>query len=798
MLYTIIQIIAFQALFLLVYDLFLKRETFFNYNRVYLLSTSLLAMVLPFLKFPKLKTLTIENVVIQLPEVFIGTKIPSEYEILVAEQAGLVIERPEIPLWQTFALIGMSVATLIFLFKIVKLYRIKQKNPKRWQGNVLLVKLIKSTAAFSFFNTIFLGEEIPETEKLTIYKHELVHIKERHTLDLLYFEVFRILFWFNPLIYMYQSRIKELHEYVADAKAVKQNGKADYYQSLLKQVFDVNNVSFTNTFFKKSLIKKRIAMLQKSKSRRKHLIKYALLIPLIFGMLIYTSAEVRAQEKVYKKEILEQEVTDEELKAQLLKELLNMKESGASFSEIFEFVMPDRLKYISSRKEYLRFMVYSEYLSIQGLERKSEKGTLTQNDIDKAEAMNSHFDKTYKEYREWKQTDEAKELWELSTQDGILKVVVKELGNNTAEEQKRFDDLSIQLENDDFFTKLVICEVDSASRFIIDSPNHPRSDKEEIVEVVETVEVPFSVIEEVPTLPECKDLATNAERKKCMSDFIQKHVAKEFNKGVSDSIGVNGRQRIFVSFKINKEGDVVQVNARASHLALEDEAKRVMNTLPKFSPGRQKGKLVVVPYSLPIVFQVTDTTLAQEVKSYNELVAQRDRILKNSSAKNPVVIKLNHQIDSLKEARKEVLTKYLRDRINETKKDTINDDEITFSTVDIAPIHPDCNTIKLNDERKKCTSNAVQKLIHKNFNTKLANSLELGSGKQRIFIYFSIDATGKVVDVAARAPHPKLEEEAIRVINLLPKFKPGQNEGKAVNVDFSLPIVFQSNNSKKN
>jgi hypothetical protein len=58
-------------------------------------------------------------------------------------------------------------------------------------------------------------------------------------------------------VYIYQNRIKELHEYIADAKAVKQNGKSDYYQSLLNQVFDVNNVSFTNTFFKKSLIKKR-------------------------------------------------------------------------------------------------------------------------------------------------------------------------------------------------------------------------------------------------------------------------------------------------------------------------------------------------------------------------------------------------------------------------------------------------------------------------------------------------------------------------------------------------------------
>jgi bla regulator protein BlaR1 len=250
MLYTILQIIAFQALFLLVYDLFLKRETFFNHNRAYLLITSLLSLILPFLKFPELKTMATEDVVIHLPEVFIGIKTPSAYDIQIAEQAGIILEQPQTPIWQSITLIGIALATFIFLFKIIKLYGLKHRNPKRWQGNVLVVKLIKSSAAFSFFNTIFMGERIPEAQKPIIYKHELVHIKELHTLDLLFFEILRIIFWFNPLVYIYQNRIKELHEYIADAKAVKQSGKADYYQSLLNQVFDVNNVSFTNTFFK--------------------------------------------------------------------------------------------------------------------------------------------------------------------------------------------------------------------------------------------------------------------------------------------------------------------------------------------------------------------------------------------------------------------------------------------------------------------------------------------------------------------------------------------------------------------
>ena len=72
MLYSIIQIVLFQTLFLLVYDLFLRRETFFNYNRIYLLLTSVFSMVLPFVKLPELRKVTTQETVIRLPEVFIG------------------------------------------------------------------------------------------------------------------------------------------------------------------------------------------------------------------------------------------------------------------------------------------------------------------------------------------------------------------------------------------------------------------------------------------------------------------------------------------------------------------------------------------------------------------------------------------------------------------------------------------------------------------------------------------------------------------------------------------------------
>ncbi|MBK86863.1 MAG: energy transducer TonB [Flavobacteriaceae bacterium] len=127
----------------------------------------------------------------------------------------------------------------------------------------------------------------------------------------------------------------------------------------------------------------------------------------------------------------------------------------------------------------------------------------------------------------------------------------------------------------------------------------------EIEEVVEDVEVPFAVIENVPVFPGC-ERGSNADKRKCMSDKIAKFVQRKFNTDLAGDLGLSGRQRISVIFKIDKSGNVTGVRSRAPHPRLEKEAARVINMLPKMKPGRQRGKPVTVPYSLPITFQVQD------------------------------------------------------------------------------------------------------------------------------------------------------------------------------------------------
>lgn len=140
------------------------------------------------------------------------------------------------------------------------------------------------------------------------------------------------------------------------------------------------------------------------------------------------------------------------------------------------------------------------------------------------------------------------------------------------------------------------------------SQNEEIVEIEEIEEVIEEeiADVPFAVIENVPIYPGCESAGNNSAKKACMEEKIKKFVNKKFNTDLAGDLGLEGRMRISVQFKIDKKGNVVNVRARAPHPKLEQEATKVVSALPKMTPGKQRGKAVGVLYALPILFQVED------------------------------------------------------------------------------------------------------------------------------------------------------------------------------------------------
>ncbi|WP_162880053.1 energy transducer TonB [Lutibacter oceani] len=116
-------------------------------------------------------------------------------------------------------------------------------------------------------------------------------------------------------------------------------------------------------------------------------------------------------------------------------------------------------------------------------------------------------------------------------------------------------------------------------------------------------EVDYVFLEEAPLFPGCK--GTNEERKACFSKQISKYINKKFNARLAEKMGLApGIQRIFTLFKIDKEGNVIDIQARSPYKELQNEAERVINLLPKMEAGKQQGKPVIVKYSMPIIFKV--------------------------------------------------------------------------------------------------------------------------------------------------------------------------------------------------
>lgn len=596
MLHYILQTIVFQLLFLMVYDVFLKNETFFNWNRFYLLASALLSMVLPFIKIDSFKEVIPKEYIYLLPEVVLGntnTTINNN-QVLVNTISGTNFTFS----WYYFIYLGCAVALVLFIVKFYKLTMLVYKNPKVRFEKAFLVELVNSKHAFSFFNYIFLGNDINAEDRQTILAHELQHVKEKHSLDLLFFEVLKIVFWFNPLIYMYQKRVANLHEFIADSKAVKSSSKAHYYQNLLSQIFDTKKVSFINPFFKQSLIKKRIIMLSKSKSKQIHLAKYLLVFPMVIGMLFYTSCS--SEEKNNQTVEVASGLSEEELVEKYTNEVRVLNKDGDFHKIKNEKTKPYHLvfssnNYLQNLDEFARHKGYKIAIyEMFNLKQSDDLDNLARTQL----MLNKIRNNNYETYLAEKKTQKKISDWENTDQGGELRKYVRDLDNITDKEQELIDNQVEKIKNDEYYH----------TQIISDGLRHNKIEHQvkNTHDVSEGDEMSFAVIDEVPVFPSCDTSVSNDDQRKCFSDKINKIVAENFNLDLGKTLGLTGKQRIYVRFTINKEGNIVNVKSRAAHTELAKESRRVVKLIPKLIPGKHEGNIVNITFDLPITFNVKE------------------------------------------------------------------------------------------------------------------------------------------------------------------------------------------------
>jgi murein DD-endopeptidase MepM/ murein hydrolase activator NlpD len=287
------------SLFYLFYELFLKRDTWFRFNRYFLLLGLIFSLILPFLDFSASSIVVNSQNQFEFNEyINIGSTVNS-----FEEQTVESISNPKYIL--LFYLFVGSLFFVRFIYQLLKILKTISANEKIEYKNKKLVLMSNDSSPFSFFNYIFINKEdygsIGSNELLL---HEITHARQKHSFDVILLELLLVLQWFNPFIYRYRLAFKEVHEYLADRGVlIANNDKIGYQKLILDQIEKSFHVNLASQF-NYSLTKNRIKMMTRINSGKLAKFKILLVLPLVALLLMAFSID-GAMERVIDKTQIE-------------------------------------------------------------------------------------------------------------------------------------------------------------------------------------------------------------------------------------------------------------------------------------------------------------------------------------------------------------------------------------------------------------------------------------------------------------------------------------------------------------
>ncbi|MCF3111755.1 hypothetical protein LL912_23405 [Niabella sp. CC-SYL272] len=279
------------AVVYLFYQLFLRRLTFYNWNRWYLLGYGVLSFVIPLIDvMPELQKKELDrNTLVQMIPVF---------GFSPEAQANSLLE--SLSTWD-WVLVAGGIGSLVLLFRFGIMYlsflRIKRRAQLISDARTRIYQLDEDVRPFSFGNAIFVNTELHSGEELEeIIRHEFVHVRQKHTIDIIWSELLCILLWFNPFVWLLRKSMKQNLEFLADKQVLQSGMDKKEYQYLLLKVMGNKQFAFANHFNFSSL-KNRIAMMNSIKSAKVHLTKFLFLLPVVAVLLLAFRKEVIQHEK---------------------------------------------------------------------------------------------------------------------------------------------------------------------------------------------------------------------------------------------------------------------------------------------------------------------------------------------------------------------------------------------------------------------------------------------------------------------------------------------------------------------
>jgi len=305
--------------FYVLYAIWLSKETFFRSNRIYLIGTLLLGLLIPAIDFiPAQQPEAIQEFSVYLNEVTILA-----HGNITTPDSSMDIGAALILIYK----IGLAFFFLRFLIGIGGLFRLFIGSKIVRQENYVLIYTRREHTPFSFMHFIFVYQnmDFSEEEWEQVLLHEKTHIEGGHTLDVLLTEVLGILFWFNPLIYLYKNAIRNVHEYLADAAVIKTVPTVHYGRLLV--AYALPGFRMANNF-NHSQLKQRIIMMTKMQSPKQALAKYIFLLPVALLMLFVFSCQDDNNQAVEPETITQ----------------ADRKESGKKLNEIADVMKRDDIK----------------------------------------------------------------------------------------------------------------------------------------------------------------------------------------------------------------------------------------------------------------------------------------------------------------------------------------------------------------------------------------------------------------------------------------------------------------------
>ncbi|MBB6236751.1 TonB family protein [Pedobacter sp. AK013] len=543
------------------YKLLLDKETYFTLNRIYLVSAGVLSLCIPFIR---LEWLTEQKAAQQ-----VYTSV--NWEAVLA-QATIVTERNTGFNWGNAFVYIYCAGILFFLGRLVfNLLAVKK-----------LITINRAGSAFSFFGKKVIDQQLPQMDVIDI--HEEAHIKQWHTVDILFFEIIGIITWLNPVIYLYKKAIKNIHEFLADELAAEfQGDKAEYAMLLLSKSFGISPNTLTNGFLEKSLIKKRIFMLHKERSKKIAIVKYGIFIPLFAILIVFSSATVRKNEKLLS-------ITDQipmEKPIEMVENMVTAPEkpiitptisvdgkTDANWKGFYQFLLRN-IKYPNAASS-------DEVQGNTQIKFNLKGGRVT--NITSNVELGAGCD------------------------EEVMKAILSYKGFKTVADGKYALTVSFKIpESSEAFKNKLL----------------PKSDGYVNLNKI-------NIISYLPKTSETETSSIKSENTDKVYDFVSIEKQPEFPGGITKFykyIGSNIKYpklaqennvqgKVFLSFVVEKDGSLTDIQiARGLGSGTDEEAIRVLKESPKWNPGIQNGLAVRVKYNINVNFTLSDPT--KETKTSN-------------------------------------------------------------------------------------------------------------------------------------------------------------------------------------